>query len=63
MFLAERETVLAVRGGFGGGLATPFALAGRSSFRSGVGEDTRLVLPLLGSPHSALEPNVLRGLA
>jgi len=63
MFLAERETVLAAGGGFGGGVATRYALAGRPSFRSGPREDARFGLPLLGCPHSASERSVLRGLA
>ncbi len=62
MFPRSGETVLAVRGGAGGGFATQSAPAGLPSFRSGVREDARLGLPLLGSPHSAPEQSVLRGL-
>jgi len=62
MFLAERETVLAVGGGIGGRVATRFGLVGHPSFRSGLREDARLGPPLLGCPHSAPESNALRGL-
>ena len=62
MFLASRETVLAVRGGIGGRLATRFALAGHPSFRSGVRADARFGPPLFGWSHSAPEQIVPRGL-
>jgi hypothetical protein len=62
MFLATRETVLAVGGGIGARLATRFALAGLSSFRSGSRADARFGLPLFGCPHSAPEWSALRGL-
>jgi hypothetical protein len=55
MFLAERETVLAARGGFRGRVATRFGFVGHSSFRSESREDARFGLPLFGCPHSALE--------
>ncbi len=55
MFLAMRETVLAGRGGIGGRLATRFGVAHRSSFRSGVREDTRFGPTWPAGPHSAPE--------
>ena len=55
MFLAERETVLAAEGGFGGRLATRFGLVGHPSFRSGAKTDARFGLPWFGCPHSAPE--------
>jgi len=61
MFLAERETVLAVGGGIGGRVTTRFALAGLSSFRSGPRGDARFGLALFACPHSAPEQSVLRG--
>ena len=45
------------------GYATRSGVARRLSFRSGSREDARFGPPLLGCPHSAPEPNVLRGLA
>ena len=58
MFLATRETVLAVRGGIGGRVATRFGLAGHPSFRSGSRADARFGLPLLGGPHFAPSQSV-----
>ena len=62
MFLATRETVLAVGGGIGGRVATRSAVARLLSFRSGTRADARFGLALFACPHSAPEWIVLRGL-
>jgi hypothetical protein len=56
MFRAKPRNGASKRGGVGVRLATRFGVAHRSSFRSKTRADARLVLPWLGIPHFAPEP-------
>ena len=58
MFRAKPRNGASRRGGIGGGLATRFGVAHRSSFRSKSREEARFAQPLLGCSHSASEAEV-----